>query len=84
MFFLFPGVATILGSTTDAVESPGVLRNSFFETQRSLRERTQRMWRTLSELRVKLSGPCVSKNISKWIPNPVGLRQEKLSDPPCR
>ena len=39
------------------------------------------MWRTLCELLVKLCGLSVSKSISKWIPNPVGLRQEKLSHP---
>jgi len=37
------------------------------------------MWRTLCELRVKLFGICVSKCISKRIPTPIGLRQEKLS-----
>ena len=39
------------------------------------------MWRTLCELRVKLCGLSVSKSISKTIPNPVGLRQKKLSHP---
>ena len=37
------------------------------------------MWRTLSELHVKLCGICVSKCISKRIPTPIRLRQEKLS-----
>ncbi len=37
------------------------------------------MRRNLSELRVKLCGLSVSKSVSKRIPNPVGLRQEKLS-----